>query len=70
MLFFVRAGSECNSLQLTFDGVDRMGERLSEEVLFSDIFIFSSNSTLKSLPLFMYLTGLRISCMYLDLFVG
>lgn len=25
--------SECNSLTLTFDGVDRMGERLSEEVL-------------------------------------
>lgn len=25
--------SECNSLRLTFDGVDRMGERLSEEVL-------------------------------------
>lgn len=23
---FVRAGTECNSLMLTFDGVDRMGE--------------------------------------------
>lgn len=26
-------GSECNPSRLTFDGVDRMGERLAEEVL-------------------------------------
>lgn len=26
------AGSECNSLRLTFDGVDMMGERLAKEV--------------------------------------
>lgn len=29
------AGSECNCSTLTFDGVDRMGERLAEEVFFS-----------------------------------
>jgi hypothetical protein len=28
------AGSECNSAMLTFDGVDLMGERLADEVLF------------------------------------
>ncbi|KAL4571299.1 hypothetical protein LXL04_018057 [Taraxacum kok-saghyz] len=31
--YLYRAGSECNSSTLTFDGVDRMGERLAEEVV-------------------------------------
>lgn len=30
--FLVLLGSECNHSRLTFDGVDRMGERLAEEV--------------------------------------
>jgi hypothetical protein len=28
------SGSECNSAMLTFDGVDLMGERLADEVIF------------------------------------
>lgn len=42
IIFSFGAGSECNSLTLTFDGVDLMGERLAEEVVLSmRIFIFS-----------------------------
>ncbi|CAL9170029.1 unnamed protein product [Musa hybrid cultivar] len=35
LLSLFGSGSECNSLTLTFDGVDLMGERLAEEVVLS-----------------------------------
>jgi len=39
LIFFLFAGSTCNPTNLTFDGVDLMGERLADEVLGSGFFI-------------------------------
>ena len=32
LTLFLVAGSQCNTANLTFDGVDLMGERLADEV--------------------------------------
>jgi hypothetical protein len=47
MMKLDEAGSESNSATLTFDGVDKMGERLANEVVFGCIVVSSVTCNLK-----------------------